>query len=55
MFENHSWDGDKNNAAGDDEEYGGGDADLSLTDLLMFLLGMEAEEISGELTYLYNQ
>lgn len=55
MFENHSWDGDKNNAASDDEEYGGGDADLGLTDLLVFLLWMAAEEISDELTYLYNQ
>lgn len=38
MFENHRWDGDKNDAASDDEEYGGGDADFGLTDLLVLLL-----------------
>lgn len=38
VFEDNSWDGDEDNAAGQDEQDGGRHSDLSLTDLFVFLL-----------------
>lgn len=38
VFEDDSRDGDKNNAASQDEQDGGGHSDLGLADLFVFLL-----------------
>lgn len=45
VFEDDSWDGDKDNAPGQDEENGGGDTDFSLTNLPMSLLKRETGQI----------
>lgn len=38
VFEDHSWDGDKQDTASQDEEQSGGHTDFSLTDLVVLIL-----------------
>lgn len=49
MFENDGWNGDKNNAASQDEQDGGRHSDLSLADLLVLLLTKNKYKIILEL------
>lgn len=45
VFEDNSWDGDKDDTAGQDEQDGGRHSDLGLTDLPVFLLMSEIGQV----------